>query len=255
MDAMQELCALAAQEKLDLLATRCDLCDEDSIVQAVELACNKFGTIDILVNNAGFGLMGALETVPVEEARRQLEVNTVGPIRLIQLVVPEMRAQRWGRIINISSIAGRVLIPIGGWYSASKFALEALSDALRLELEPFGIYTVSLLPGTVKSEFRQNLVIADAPPPFPSLYRSLIELLRVKRLALGKHGITSEQAAEVIVRAAEVRKPKARYVLTRQAKLFAFVRRFVTDRGWDWLTRRAYGIDRIERDYLKQEPE
>ena len=135
----------------------CDVTSEESMLAAIEFARETFGSVDILVNNAGFGLFGPVEMLRIETARHQLEVNTFGPMRLVQLVVGDMRESGWGRIINVSSVAGRMYVPMGGWYSASKHAMEALTDALRLELQAFGIHAVSIMPGPVESEFVSNI--------------------------------------------------------------------------------------------------
>jgi short-subunit dehydrogenase len=130
-----------------------DLTDEDSIEACVKSIIEREGRIDILVNNAGYGSYGAIEDVPISEARRQFEVNLFGLARLTQAVLPSMRAKRFGRIVNISSIAGKIYTPFGAWYHATKFALEGFSDCLRLEVEPFGINVVVVVPGGIKTEW------------------------------------------------------------------------------------------------------
>jgi short-subunit dehydrogenase len=130
-----------------------DLTDEDSVEACVKSIIEREGRIDILVNNAGYGSYGAIEDIPISEARRQFEVNLFGLARLTQAVLPSMRAKRFGRIVNISSIAGKIYTPFGGWYHATKFALEGFSDCLRLEVEPFGINVVVVEPGGIKTEW------------------------------------------------------------------------------------------------------
>src|ERR1700712_5218897 len=130
-----------------------DVTDEQSMIKGVDTIIKAEGKIDVLVNNAGFGSYGPLEDVPIEDARYQLEVNVFGAARLIQLVLPSMRKHHWGRIINISSVGGKITTPFGGWYHASKFALEGMSDTLRKEVEPFGIDVVVIEPGGVKSDW------------------------------------------------------------------------------------------------------
>ncbi len=115
-----------------------DVTDEQSMVQGVQAILDREGRIDILINNAGYGYFGAVENVPIDDARNQLEVNIFGLARLCQLVLPTMRKQHSGRIINISSVAGKTVFYYGGWYHVSKYAVEALSDALRMEVKPFG---------------------------------------------------------------------------------------------------------------------
>jgi NAD(P)-dependent dehydrogenase (short-subunit alcohol dehydrogenase family) len=129
-----------------------DITDEASMAAGVKQILADNDGIDVLVNNAGFGSYGALEDVPMDDARYQFEVNLFGMARLIQLVLPAMRKQRSGRIINVSSIGGKIYEPMGGWYHATKFAVEGLSDSLRLELAPFGIQVVVVEPGAIRTE-------------------------------------------------------------------------------------------------------
>lgn len=130
-----------------------DVTDEDSMKHGVEAVFQAEGRIDVLVNNAGYGYFGAIENVSLEEARRQVEVNVFGLARLTQLVLPIMRAQGSGRIINTSSIAGKMVIYLGGWYNVTKYAVEAFSDALRMEVKPFGIDVVKIEPGSIKTDW------------------------------------------------------------------------------------------------------
>src|SRR5215207_11623280 len=130
-----------------------DVTDDASMTSGVERVIREQGRIDVLVNNAGYGSYGALEDVPLDEARRQFEVNVFGLARLTQLVLPHMRAQRDGYIVNISSMGGKIWEPLGSWYHASKFAVEGLSDSLRVEVAEFGIKVVIIEPGTIRSEW------------------------------------------------------------------------------------------------------
>src|SRR5471032_556559 len=130
-----------------------DVTDDTSMSAAVQQIIKEQGRIDVLINNAGYGQFGALEDVPLDEGRRQMETNLFGVARLVQLCLPHMRAQRYGRIINISSIGGKLATPLGGWYHTSKYALEGYSDALRNEVRPFGIAVIVIEPGGVESEW------------------------------------------------------------------------------------------------------
>ena len=134
-------------------ALRMDVTKEDEIVAAVERIDAEQGGTDILVNNAGFGLYGAMEDIPLDEARYQFEVNLFGAARLTQLVLPHMREQRAGKIVNISSMGGKIYTPLGSWYHATKFALEGWSDCLRFELKDFGIDVIVIEPGAIRTEF------------------------------------------------------------------------------------------------------
>ncbi len=147
-----------------------DVTDDASMVALVETMIADTGRIDVLVNNAGYGMYGALEDVPIEEARRQFEVNVFGFARLTQLVLPQMRAQRDGYIVNISSMGGKIWEPLGSWYHASKFAVEGISDSLRVEVAEFGVKVVIIEPGTIRSEWSgiaaDNLEATSANTPY-----------------------------------------------------------------------------------------
>ena len=157
VDRMQPLAAAGAR----LLAL--DVTDDASMQQAIDTIRRDEGRLDALVNNAGYGSYGALEEVPLDEGRRQFEVNVFGLARLTQLALPMMRAQRSGRIVNITSIGGKIGEPFGSWYHATKFAVEGLSDSLRMELYPFGIDVVIIEPGAIKTEW--NGIARDGLTP------------------------------------------------------------------------------------------
>ncbi len=152
---------LAALEPDGVRTFAMDVTDDASMVAGIDRIVGEHGRIDVLVNNAGYGSYGAVEDVPIDEARRQFEVNVFGLARLVQLVTPHMRAQGSGRIINISSIGGKFYEPLGAWYHATKFAVEGFSDSLRLELAPFGIDVVIIEPGPIKTEW--NTSARDRP--------------------------------------------------------------------------------------------
>jgi short-subunit dehydrogenase len=176
--------------------------------------------VDILVNNAGYGEASPVETLGEGEARRQFEVNFFAPAALIQAVMPRMRAQRSGRIVNISSIAGRFGYPLFGWYCGSKHALEGLSDALRLEARPWGVHVTLVEPGPVETEFfdvtksRAAGQLADARSPYAPFFKHAEAIEREMMRAAA----TAEQVAEVVLRACTAEKPRDRYAVTRMAK-------------------------------------
>jgi len=210
-----------------------DVTDDDAMTKSINKIIEEEGSIDILINNAGFGSYGALEDVPMNDARYQLEVNVFGAARLMQLVLPAMRRKRWGKIINISSIGGKFATPLGGWYHASKFALEALSDALRNEVKPFGVDVVVIEPGGVKSEWAgiayDNLVKNSQG----SAYQDMID----KFSAYMKTAIAKNAEPEVITRlileAIEARQPRIRYVGGYMAKPAIIARKLLSDRMFD----------------------
>jgi NAD(P)-dependent dehydrogenase (short-subunit alcohol dehydrogenase family) len=220
-----------------------DVTDDASITSGVERILHEQGRIDVLVNNAGYGSYGALEDVPIEEARRQFEVNVFGLARLTQLVLPHMRAQRSGRIVNVSSIGGKFYEPLGAWYHATKFALEGLSDSLRLELKPHGIHVVVIEPGTIRTEWGGIASESAIARSGGTAYgRQAERLAKVYELADRPGvGASPRVVALAIATAATARRPRIRYAVPFGAKAILVVRRILTDRAFDWLILRAYG--------------
>ena len=189
-----------------------DVTDDGSMVALVETIIADTGRIDVLVNNAGYGLYGALEDVPIEEARRQFEVNIFGLARLTQLVLPQMRAQRDGYIVNISSMGGKIWEPLGSWYHASKFAVEGLSDSLRVEVAEFGIKVVIIEPGTIRSEW-SGLQPTNWRRPRRTPYARQAKLVGAGLRSAERLPIAAgpEVVAEVIAKAVQSPKPRTRY--------------------------------------------
>lgn len=243
-DSLRELTATARSENLALTAAVCDVTDEESMVAAVAEARRVYGPLHVLVNNAGYGEMGPLEGLPLARARRQLEVNTLSPIRLVQLLAPDMRMAGWGRIVNVSSVLGITVMPFGGWYCASKFALEALSDVLRLELRPFGIETISILPGPVRTAFSDNAQLAELPAALHKPYRGYLEFLKKRQSRPRKYEVTAEYVAKLIVAAVTAARPRTRYYATFPTHASRWMRRLLSDRTRDAITSRWYGLDR-----------
>ena len=238
----------------DLAAEGCrvlsvDVTDEDSMRLAVSRVIDEAGRIDVLVNNAGYGLYGPLEEVPMTEIRRQFETNVFGLIRLSQLVLPAMRSQRRGTIVNVSSIGGRLVLPGGGPYHASKHAVEAVSDALRVEVAQFGIRVVVIEPGPVRtpwaegaaSSIAQSAAPLDGTDPYAAFKVGVDATLRSTSSGIAARAATSpEHVAQSIVRAAQARNPKSRYRPGLIAKLLLAVRWCCPDLVWDYLvTRRS----------------
>lgn len=211
-----------------------DLEDDASIVAAMATLLDQEGRIDALVNNAGYGAYGALEDVPLTEARRQVEVNLFGLARLIQLALPAMRQQGTGRIVNISSIGGKIHEPMGAWYHATKFAVEGLSDCLRMELEPFGIDVVVIQPGAIKTEWggiaRGSLLSTSGAGAYARLAHQTAGLLAAADKDSGSH---PEVVADAVDRALSARRPKTRYVIGAGARPLIALRWLTTDRGFD----------------------
>jgi NAD(P)-dependent dehydrogenase (short-subunit alcohol dehydrogenase family) len=225
-----------------------DVTDEGSRQAAVEAVEAAEGAVGALVNNAGYSLSGALETVPLDEARRQLETNVLGLVRLSQLVLPGMRAQGWGRIVNLSSMGGRLTFPGGGWYHASKHAVEALSDALRFEVEGFGVDVVVIEPGLIRTGFADAAVgtIADRSEDPEGPYDAFNQGVAAATAGAYRNAIARtlgggpDTVARAIERALSARRPRTRYRVTGSARLFIGLRRLLPDRLWDALVARTF---------------
>ena len=218
-----------------------DVTDEASVVAGVAAVIGAEGRIDVLVNNAGFGYFGAVENVSMDEARRQLDVNVFGMARLTQLVLPYMRQQHSGRIINISSIAGRMVFYFGGWYHVSKYAVEALSDALRMEVQPFGIDVVLIEPGGIKTNWgiiaAEHLSASSAGTVYEDAANHEAEILRkaYSNDILSSPSVISKR----ISRAVHARKPRARYAVGFASSTSKFFHSVLPTRWWDALMRKG----------------
>lgn len=217
-----------------------DVTDEVSVRAGVDRIIQDAGRIDVLVNNAGYGSYGAIEDVPISEARAQVEVNLFGAAELIRLVLPQMRAQRSGTVINISSMGGRITTPLGGWYHATKFALEALSDCLRLEVEPFGIQVVVIEPGSIDTEWggiaADKLLAASGFGAYQAQARAMARSLRAT--AGDRRKSPPSVVADAVVAAATARRPRTRYPVGANARLAIALRSLLPDRAYDAVIRR-----------------
>ncbi len=220
---------------------RMDVTDEASMQQGVEAVIKAEGRIDVLINNAGYGFFGAIETVPLEEARRQLEVNVFGLARLTQLVLPYMRQQGSGRIINTSSIAGKMVFYMGGWYNVTKYSVEAFSDALRMEMKPFGIDVVMIEPGAIKTDWgiiaAKHLKESSAGTAYEVAGSQWADNMDwfYKTNLLSKPSII----ANAISRAVNSRHPKARYCRGRISFIGRLASTLMPARWWDALMRQG----------------
>lgn len=208
-----------------------DVTKDESIISCVEQIFKEAGRIDILVNNAGFGLSGAVEDVSIEDAKYQLEVNLFGTARLIQLVLPKMRENKFGKIVNVSSIGGKIAFPLSGWYNASKFALEGLSDSLRMEVKPFGIDIIVIEPGGIKSEWAD---IANEKMMRISGNTDYREMAANAEKATANLNLPEPIViAKLIKESIEAKKPKTRYSGGFGAKQILMARKFVSDKLMD----------------------
>lgn len=214
---------------------RMDVTDNDSMQQGINQIIQENGYIDVLINNAGYGTLGAVEEVEIDEARRQFEVNVFGLARLSQLVLPFMREQKKGRIINISSIAARVYEPMGAWYHSTKFALEGLSDCMRLEVKEFGVDVVMIQPGFIRTEWdavaHEHLRKFSFNGPYSNM---AVKLANTQSEFMFKYFASdAERVANTIVRSVDVRRPRSRYVTGRGARTFLLTRKILSDRLLD----------------------
>ncbi|WP_328541303.1 MULTISPECIES: oxidoreductase [unclassified Streptomyces] len=223
-----------------------DVTDEDSMRSGVERITAETGRIDVLVNNAGYGSYGALEDVPLDEARYQFEVNVFGALRLAQLILPHMRAQRSGTIVNVTSMGGKIYTPLGGWYHGTKFALEALSDCLRLEGKPFGIDVVVIEPGGIATEWgaiaADKLEKPSSSGPYTAQATAVASSLRSE--ANAKRNSPPAVIADAIAKAVTARRPKTRYATGFGARPLIALRRILPDRAFDTVISRAVGLPR-----------
>ena len=242
---------LARERTLPITAMELDVCDDASVERAVTGIEKAAGTVDVLVNNAGIAIAAVMEEITLADLRRQFETNYFGLVRMSQRVLPGMRRKLSGRIINMSSIAGKLVSPLFGPYSSSKHAVEAVSDAMRLEVYPFGIQVVLIEPGYIPTSMNRNageLSSAYAQgaeqSPYKAVYQGFLN-------AWGKTTKSSqykpEDCARVIVRAIEDDPPRARYPVTREAKIGILARRWLSDRAMDRQMRKTMGIPDFHR--------
>jgi short-subunit dehydrogenase len=247
-----ELDRLAAARKLPLETLELDVCDDNSVSRAVQQILEKAGNIDVLINNAGVGLMAVTEELKLDDLRRLYETNIFGLLRVTQAILPHMRARKSGRILMLSSVAGILTPPTYGAYSSSKHAVEALSNALRLELYPFNIDVILIEPGYIMTNFQQtakdaaeSYIESSAASPYAKIYAGAIAGATTSRR---ESKTTPEDCARVILNAIESGHPKARYTVTPLARWAAVGRRVLPDTLMDSFLRRKFGIVREEED-------
>jgi len=243
---------IAASKKLPMKSLEMDVREDSSVTRAIEAVLAETGSVDVLVNNAGIGMMAVVEELRADDLRTVYETNVFGVLRVTQAVLPHMRERRKGRILMLSSVAGIVTPPLYAAYSSSKHALEAISNALRLEMFPFHIEVVLIEPGYIVTNFRnvvqemaRSYVDGSSASPYAKIYASAIAGASDSRQA---SKTTPEDCAEVILHAIEASHPKARYPVTPLAKWVAFGRRMLPDTLLDSFLRRRFGIAREEED-------
>jgi NAD(P)-dependent dehydrogenase (short-subunit alcohol dehydrogenase family) len=263
--------ALAGLARQGIHTLALDVADEASMTDAVAAVEETAGPVGVLVNNAGYGLYGPVEQLPMDEIRRQFETNFFGLVRLTQLVLPGMRRRGRGRILNVSSMGGRITLPGGAFYHASKYAVEGLSDALRMEVAQFGIDVVLIEPGPVKTPWNDVAAASlstatptgagegpgdgdgDSGPggsaadgdPYAT-YKAAVgaSFGRTQAGLVGRFGSTSEDIAKVITQAVTARRPRARYLINPVARSLVAMNQVLPARAYDSMMRRQYGLPR-----------
>jgi NAD(P)-dependent dehydrogenase (short-subunit alcohol dehydrogenase family) len=231
----------------------CDVDDETSCKAAVDAVVQAEGAVGVLINNAGFSQSGAVESIPDERVRAQFDTNVFGLLSMCRAALPSMRAQGWGKVVNISSMGGEFVFPGGGLYHATKYAIEALSDALRYEVAGFGIDVIVVQPGLIKSDFSSrtlaeiDAVAADAGPyaAFNAGVAKASKEVYEKGL-FSKLGGPPDAVAEVIEKALSASKPKTRYKVTPSARVMMTLHSVAGDRGWDRICKGSFpqpGVD------------
>jgi NAD(P)-dependent dehydrogenase (short-subunit alcohol dehydrogenase family) len=228
-----------------------DVTNEASMSAAVERVAAEQGAVGVLVNNAGYSQSGAIETVPMDAVRRQFETNVFGLVRMSQLVLPGMRAQGWGRIVNMSSMGGNFTFPGGGVYHATKYSVEAISDALRFEVKGFGIDVVVIQPGFIRTEFSATAAaeVRSEEGPYADFNAAVARSTTsvYEKGPMARLGGGPDSVARVIERAITVRSPKIRYRVTPSARLLVLQRRLLGDAMWDRFMTTQYTHPGAER--------
>ncbi|MFT8325154.1 oxidoreductase [Oenococcus sicerae] len=229
--------------KLGIVTLHLDVTNELTIQPLVDKIIQENGHLDVLINNAGYGSYGAVEDVPIAEAQAQLDVNLFGMARMIKAVLPQMRKQKSGRIVNISSMAGRIWTPLGAWYHAAKFAVEGFSDALRLETADFGIKVIIIEPGAVKSNWSQiatkKMLENSSDGPYSQLAeQAAANFKRTYDADINKHLSRASLISKTILKSLTSRNPKTRYLVGYGAKMSVFMAAVLSDKHFDRVSRK-----------------
>lgn len=226
-----------------------DVTDEQSRRAAVERVVADHGAVGVLVNSAGYALQGTIEETPLDDVRAQFETNVFGLVGLTQLALPGMREQRFGRVVTIGSMGGRFTFPGGGYYHASKHSVEAISDALRLEVAPFGVAVVLVQPGPVRSQFGETALgtLSGRDGDYAQFHRDLTRRYQqAYEPRAASLTVSAEDVADVVVDAVRARRPRARYAVGLVAKALITSRRLTPDLVWDQVIRRQWPTPRAD---------
>ncbi|MFV1989156.1 MAG: SDR family oxidoreductase [Acidimicrobiales bacterium] len=216
-----------------------DVCDDDSVRRAVDFVLAEEGNLDVVVNNAGVGLAGSVEDTSIEEVKDLFEANFFGALRVCQAVLPTLRAQGSGLIVNVSSLAGLVTIPFQGFYSASKFALESMSDALRMEVRPFGVNVTLIEPGDFRTNFTSRRIFTDGSDAYRQRCHQAVSVMEHDE----QNGNDPAQLAELLASIIERSSPKPRYTVgSRSQRMTVALRGFIPSGFMDKAVCKTYKI-------------
>jgi len=226
-DKAEKIQEIAKKENLKLEVIELDVDKEESIKSAVKKIQEQKGRIDVLVNNAGYGLFGCVEDITIDDLKAQFETNFFGVVRLIQKIAPIMREHGSGIIVNVSSVAGRIGFPGTPAYISSKFALEGLSECMRYELSPFGIKTIIIEPGVIKTNFFSSMKVTEAKQDSP--YKEITEKVMNGVKMMSEMGTPPDEVAKTIIKAIQTEQPLPRYIVGSDASMFLEAKRMKTD--------------------------
>ena len=239
----KQITDIAKNENLPLQVIQLDVNNDKSVTEAINRIANEKGRIDIVINNAGYDLMGALEETSIDEIKGQFETNFFGAVRVIEAVIPMMRKQGGGVIVNITSLGGRISFPLNSPYHATKFALEGLSESIQYELEPFGIKVIVIEPGGVGSNFLKNLKMSTkTSDPLNSPYRSMQNSMSEYFKQWAQNLTHPSEVAKVILQAVTTDNPDFRYVVGKDAAMALESRRNMSDREFQNLIKKQINL-------------
>jgi NAD(P)-dependent dehydrogenase (short-subunit alcohol dehydrogenase family) len=240
LDRSADITSKAAKEDLPLTVLQMNVDDDKSVNDTIEKIMNDKGRMDVVVNNAGYALVGAFEESSMRDGRAQMETNFFGTVRVIKAVLPIMRKQHRGTIVNVTSMGGRIAIPFDSFYHASKFALEGLSESLQYEIEPFGVKVVLIEPGAVKSDFWKNLKLTDNIEDSP--YRQVIQKLTESFEKMTQNAILPEQVARIILKTVISDNPDFRNIVGEDAKSILEARSNNSDKEFQTFMKKQFGF-------------
>lgn len=236
---------IAKRENLPLQVIQLDVDNDKSVSDAINTIVKDKGRIDIVINNAGYALAGPFEETSTEEMKAQFETNFFGAVRVMQATIPIMREQRRGKIVNITSMGGRIAVPLDSMYHGTKFALEGVSESLQYELEPFGIKIILIEPGAVGSNFWKNLKIASkttSPDNIDSPYKQMVNNVSESFKQMQQNTIHPSEVANVVLQAVLSDNPDFRYVVGKDAAAFIEARKSMLDREFQHFMKGQFNL-------------